>query len=114
MSVAALVNVLIFPTVLAFSGEVAHDSSPGWWSLLLLLDVVLWTDVLARFATPLWDDGMLVYDHQRVAVSYLRGSPRGALGSVGRRRWCRLKDCAKICPTRSLTHYGAPPARLIP
>ena len=71
VSVAAFVNALAFPAVLAFQGRVR--SSSAWFYTLVVLDVVLWTDVVSRFLSPQWEDGRRVFDHRRVALAYARG-----------------------------------------
>ena len=48
---AALVNCLIFPTQLAFMGPMGYEAQPGWAATYLVMDVLLWLDVLATFFT---------------------------------------------------------------
>ena len=68
---ASGLNVLVFPVHLAFNGGVAVTS--GWFPIYMLADAVLWLDVMARFATPVWsDDRAQQLSRRRVAVGYLR------------------------------------------
>ena len=55
----------------AFNGGVAVTS--GWFPIYMLADAVLWLDVMARFATPVWsDDHAQQLSRRRVEVGYLR------------------------------------------
>ena len=47
-------------------------------SPLLLIDVLLWLDVLCAFITPAFDEGSIVFSHRLVACTYLR-RPTGLL-----------------------------------
>ena len=73
---AFVVCGLIYPPYFAISGDVPIDS--GFGIALLLIDVLLWLDVLCAFITPAFDEGSIVFSHRLVACTYLR-RPTGLL-----------------------------------
>ena len=83
-AVVAVFDLIVFPARLAFAGAVG-SSEPAWFGVLVLTDVVLWLDMLARFFTPVCVEGKLIYDRRAVVRTYLRGS--FALDLVARLPW---------------------------
>ena len=70
VNVAALINVIVYPALLAFAGGVsAKGNNQGWYALLMLLDFILWLDLISRFFTPMWDpedEDKRILSHRRV------------------------------------------------
>ena len=69
---AALLNVVVFPALLAFGGPIS-TSRPLWFAALWIGDLVLWGDIGARFCIPMHkDDFGTKLSHREVAYRQLR------------------------------------------
>ncbi|KAL1515913.1 hypothetical protein AB1Y20_002527 [Prymnesium parvum] len=79
---AAFFTCVVFPCQLAFDGEVRFATRPRWAALYALLDGLLWLEMAARFVTPGYRLGRVVYSHRAVARDYICGRADGLLVDV--------------------------------
>jgi len=70
--ISAIVNIIIFPAQLGISGPIYIDKEPWWWATYMILDVVLWSDILCKFITPVTHRAERIFSHKFVARQYLR------------------------------------------
>lgn len=66
----AILNVAVYPALLAFGGDTIPYSA--WFTALLVLDAVLWLELLGRLCTPLTGaEGQLIYSRRAVVRHHL-------------------------------------------